>query len=204
MPFSADVIDETTRVLADGNRIHEENHGKLYRDSQGRVRNEMESKPPFPDAPVWSHTTIYDPVQQLTIFLDTRNKVAQVHHMKGMTPAQSVTKPPVRSASPPIDRLKMAATSSEQLGSMDIEGFTVSGTRRTITIQAGAVGNDKPITTVEETWYSPQLKQPLLQKRDDPRMGQTVHKLVNIQVGEPDPLLFQAPPDYEVKDQNPQ
>src|SRR4051812_12204978 len=40
VPFSADVTTETTRILADGNRIHQENHGKIYRDSEGITRTE--------------------------------------------------------------------------------------------------------------------------------------------------------------------
>jgi hypothetical protein len=37
-PFSAEVIDESEQFLADGNRIHRETHGRIFRDSQGRTR----------------------------------------------------------------------------------------------------------------------------------------------------------------------
>ena len=46
VPYSADVITETTRVLADGNRIHQEMHGKQFRDSEGRTRTETEFQMP--------------------------------------------------------------------------------------------------------------------------------------------------------------
>ncbi|MDZ7637787.1 MAG: hypothetical protein U5J83_05990, partial [Bryobacterales bacterium] len=40
-PYSAEAVSETTRVLADGTRIRNENRSKIYRDSEGRVRKEQ-------------------------------------------------------------------------------------------------------------------------------------------------------------------
>jgi hypothetical protein len=88
----------------------------------------------------------------------------------------------------------------EDLGTMEMEGFTVKGTKYTRTIPAGMIGNEQPITSVSETWMSPVLHTVLLQKHDDPQSGQRVMKLLNIQTTEPDPSLFQVPPDYTVKD----
>ena len=39
-PFSADIVTETIQTLPDGNRIVPGAQGRLYRDSQGRTRNE--------------------------------------------------------------------------------------------------------------------------------------------------------------------
>ena len=85
---------------------------------------------------------------------------------------------------------------------MEIEGFTVKGTRLTTTIGAGAMGNDKPMTTTSERWFSEDLKMDLLTKSSNPESGQHVRKLVNIRSGDPDPLLFQVPVDYTVKEQD--
>ena len=35
-PFSADVINQHSKVLADGNRIDQETHGKMYRRFAGK------------------------------------------------------------------------------------------------------------------------------------------------------------------------
>jgi hypothetical protein len=35
---------------------------------------------------------------------------------------------------------------------------------------------------------------------ENPEVGKHVRKLVNIRAGEPDPLLFQIPPDFKVKE----
>src|SRR5262249_7288064 len=39
-PFSADILSETVQALPDGNRIVQRAEGRIYRDSQGRTRNE--------------------------------------------------------------------------------------------------------------------------------------------------------------------
>jgi hypothetical protein len=83
---------------------------------------------------------------------------------------------------------------------MEIEGFVVTGKRLTHTIETGRIGNDRPLTTATETWFSPDLQMPLLTKAEDPQFGQHVRKLVNIRTGDPDPALFQIPSDYTVRD----
>lgn len=89
---------------------------------------------------------------------------------------------------------------TEDLGQQTIEGVTATGTRKTITIPAGQIGNEQPIQIVSENWYSPELKMTVWSKRDDPRIGETEFKLTNIQRGEPAASLFQVPAGVEVRD----
>jgi hypothetical protein len=91
---------------------------------------------------------------------------------------------------------------TEDLGTQSIEGVSAQGTRKTITIPAGQVGNEQPIYVVSETWYSPELKTTVMSKRNDPRVGETEFKLTNIQRGEPDASLFQPPPGIEINEPN--
>lgn len=86
----------------------------------------------------------------------------------------------------------------ESLGSQLIEGVSAEGTRVTVTIPAGAIGNERPIQTVSETWYSPQLQTIIMSRQEDPRMGETVFRLTNLSLTEPPAALFQIPPDYKV------
>ncbi len=65
---------------------------------------------------------------------------------------------------------------------------------------AGTIGNDKPITTSSEVWFSSDLKMDLLTSSESPESGKHVHKLLNIHTGDPDPLLFQVPTDFTVKE----
>ena len=52
---------------------------------------------------------------------------------------------------------------------------------------------------VTERWYSPELQAALMIKRIDPRTGESVFQLTNIQKQEPAATLFQVPSDYTVK-----
>jgi hypothetical protein len=89
---------------------------------------------------------------------------------------------------------------TESLGKQTIEGVEAEGQRITVTIQAGKIGNERPIVTVNERWYSPELQTVVLSKNSDPRIGETTFKLINIDRNEPDPSLFQVPADYTVEE----
>ena len=87
---------------------------------------------------------------------------------------------------------------TESLGRQSIEGVPADGTRTTMTIPAGRMGNELPIQIVSEHWYSPELQTMVLSRRSDPRMGETVTKLTNVSRNEPSRILFEAPADYKV------
>ena len=89
-------------------------------------------------------------------------------------------------------------TKVEDLGTQTIEGVSAKGTRKTITIPAGQIGNEQPINIVSETWYSPELQLTVMSKRNDPRVGETEFRMTNIQRVEPDASLFQPPPGVEI------
>ena len=66
------------------------------------------------------------------------------------------------------------------------------------------MGNDRPITTVHETWMSPELNMAISTKISDPRSGESTTKLTNISRAEPDPALFQVPAGYSVAEEQKQ
>jgi hypothetical protein len=90
----------------------------------------------------------------------------------------------------------------ESLGTQLIEGVQAEGTRTTHTIPAGTIGNERPIQIVSERWFSPELQTVVMTKHSDPRMGETVYHLTNINRNEPSPTLFQAPADYTAAPEN--
>ena len=227
-PFSADVIDENDRFLADGNHIHRESRGKWFRDSEGRTRNEMEVPMGRPaDGAPFVHITIIDPVLGKFISLDPQEKRATVlstglgasagGSVRPVPPAANmIARPPapgeqgvllLRDMQPSQGNSgtpRVELTSREDLGTMEIEGFTVTGRRFTHTVPAGQMGNDKPMTTTSERWFSAELQMDLLTKSESPESGLHTHKLVNIRTSDPDPLLFQVPADYKVKEAQPE
>jgi hypothetical protein len=84
----------------------------------------------------------------------------------------------------------------ESLGSQVVNGVMADGTRVTQTIPAGDFGNDRPITSVTESWFSPDLRLTVLYRRSDPREGDVTTQYAGIKRGEPDASLFQVPAGY--------
>jgi hypothetical protein len=81
-----------------------------------------------------------------------------------------------------------------------IDGVAVDGRTARTVIPAGQVGNEQPITIVDEQWRSADLNVLVLTRHADPRTGESSYRLINIIRAEPDPSLFMVPPDYTVKD----
>jgi hypothetical protein len=225
-PYSAEAVTQTTQTLADGNRIVNKSTSKIYRDSAGRERREQplpsfEATPAGDTAPVM--IMISDPVAKVNYSLESRSKTATKMAGGSGAPQMRVNVGAVGGAftrvlSAPAaggvtsfgnqtffyqGRLAMApepAQKKEDLGKSTIEGVPVDGTRTTITIPAGQVGNERPIEVVSERWYSPELQVLVMSKDTDPRMGETVYQLTNLSRVEPLSSLFEVPPDYQVND----
>jgi hypothetical protein len=88
----------------------------------------------------------------------------------------------------------------ESLGTQFMEGVAVEGTRTTLTIPAGQIGNELPINMVSERWFSPDLKVLVMSRQSDPRFGETTYRLTNINRSEPSPQLFEIPANFTVVD----
>lgn len=197
-PFTATMTVRRTQTLADGNQIDRSTSGTIARDSQGRVRREMT----LPAIGAYATSNqgaphvifISDVVSGMQYILDPNRKVAHEvrlrMHIKraGMQKNRSDTS--VRNAG------EVATTS---LGTQTIDGVSAQGTRYTRTIPAGQIGNEKPIVITTERWYSPDLQMYVMTKTTDPVRGDSIRQLTNIQMGEPDPTLFQVPAGYTVE-----
>ncbi len=214
-PFSAEVVTLYDRALDNGGHIHRETRGEIYRDSQGRMRTESETPPVQPGTDKFDHVTISDPVQRVIINLNRKTKTATIFHLgRGMTapittanvtgsPVNVVPVPPGLKAGERSPTHGPVETRTESLGNKYIEGVNAVGTRMTRIIDAGSMGNDKPIVSVTETWFSPELKMTVLTENDDGQSGHSTMKLIHITHTEPIAQLFQVPSDYTVKDTEP-
>jgi hypothetical protein len=150
---------------------------------------------------------IQDPVAGFQYTLDIQNHVAHrvALQVADATPGRVTVAPRVVSAAngggaQVQDNLHPQA-SSEALGQQMIEGVMTEGRRTTVTYPAGSRGNDRPIVTTSEQWYSKELRLTVLSRRSDPRSGDSITRFTNISRTEPDPALFQVPPDYTIVDE---
>jgi membrane-associated protease RseP (regulator of RpoE activity) len=87
---------------------------------------------------------------------------------------------------------------TESLGQQTIEGVNAEGTRMTSTIEAGEIGNDRPIQIVDERWYAHDIETSVKWTHSDPRTGHETLQLTSISRVEPTPDLFQVPPGYQI------
>jgi hypothetical protein len=185
MPYSAEMVTESTQILSDGTKLTRRTTGMIYRDDEGRTRREQSGATAGPFA------TSGD--MQRLIFIN--DPVAGTSSTIIPDSDTTLTKaiPTVNNDEPPETEGSSENSTSESLGKEVIEGFVAEGTRTTILIPAGRIGNDKPIEIVHERWYSPELQTILLSKHRDPRWGETVYKLHNIDRSAPDQSLFSLP-----------
>jgi hypothetical protein len=225
-PYSAQAVNEMVQTLGDGNHITHNSSTTLYRDGQGRERREEAGsdgtvRSIFISDPVEgvSYTLMPNSKEARknnrravgfsyatapprigvgvgtgtgaggTVTTDTQTFVMNSSGGNG-TEAFFFSNQEVSSG-----KIKPVV---EQLGTQMIEGVKAEGTRTTVTIPAGQMGNELPIVTVTERWYSPELQVMVMNKRTDPRTGTSTYKLTNIIRSEPSPTMFEVPSDYKV------
>jgi hypothetical protein len=208
-PYSAEIVNESVQMLSDGNRIVHRSTSRVYRDSEGRTRREEDR------ASGSAAITITDPVTGSSWSLDVDTHEAR---QGPVLPRLFEGTLGLYRARSELDRLTIVVngqmnqfnvvrppdgTSAEQraedhLAARTIEGLRVEGIRRTTTIPAGAIGNERPIVVTSDEWTSPELKVLVLSESNDPRTGTSTYKLVNVKRGDPPSSLFQVPADYTV------
>ena len=196
-PFTASFSTQETQTLTDGNKIETSTTVTMARDAQGRTRRDMT----LPAIGPWAAagktppqvSFINDPVAGTGYILEADTKTARL--MRGGHRGEGKGGPGGEGKGAEAKN----ETTTESLGTQTISGISTQGTRYTRTIPAGVMGNEKPIVIVTERWYSPDLQITVMTKRTDPRMGETVFQLTNIQKQVPAATLFQVPSDYTMQ-----
>lgn len=225
-PYSADQVTETTQVLADGNRIHQVHTSKVFRDSDGRVRTEQSlgGLGPLASATARQERVVFinDPVSGQNLALNPRERTAtrtRYQRPGPPTPEPARGRPqqasaPGRAGAPPSGPAgrtggrpdanhRPAGRQNgkvESLGRQNFDGVSAEGTRTTVTIPAGEIGNEQPIQMVSEVWISAELQTVVYSRQSDPSVGETIFKLTNISRAEPAAALFQAPAEFRVNE----
>jgi hypothetical protein len=201
LPFTATVSVQNSQVLADGNQIQNTSTGTLARDSQGRTHRDMTLPAigPMAGRSAPHVSMINDPVANVHYMLDPDKKEAHEMSWHGHKDGRhGGPKGAAIRAGSHGEEPDQANVTTTSLGVKTFNGVSATGTLVTRTIPAGAIGNQKPIVITNERWYSADLQIVVLSKTSDPRMGDFVRQLTNIQTTEPDPSLFQVPAGYTI------
>lgn len=221
-PFSAQVIIERTQTLANGVHVSSKMTGALYRDGEGRTRQEL------PRDGSTEIVMVNDPVAgvlyQLHMFQHTARKViygdgqrnseleARAHNREmeerrsreieerekhELHLEEAARKVSVERNARTLEPEKRV----ESLGIQTLDGVQAEVKRVTITIPGGREGNDQSFEIISEKWYSPELQVLIMSTHSDPRFGDTVYRLTNINRSEPPRSLFDAPSDFSVTEE---
>jgi len=194
-PFSGTDTIEWTHNLEDGSVVTTHLTAMVARDSEGRIRRERvrfvpansneQSKP--------MEIIISDPAEHTRTTCNIASRHCTVTDYQ--TPVKFSPVP-----AGPLDRGKRFLA-RESLGTNTVDDLNVVGTRETLTINAGVIGNSEPVVTTREFWYSSDLEINLSVTRKDPREGTQTIQLIDLSRDEPDPSLFRVPSDYVIEDQ---
>lgn len=180
-PYSVIQTVTIRRLLPDGDEFTRQTVMRLYRDSAGRTRQDtLDSEGEL------DHSVVTG-LDGATIFLDHQNQLATAGARR---PAAALD----REGDPAQASAAKAGAAVEQLGQRDIEG--VSATGRMVRTRVGGEGENIEVT--KESWYAEEIGMTLYRRHSDPRSGESIVELSELDRSEPDPALFEAPEDYEL------
>jgi hypothetical protein len=201
-PYKAVGTTESITKLLDGNRLVRTYSVRYFRDGQGRTREEREMGPPLQrrnGPPPFTSVTINDPISAKSYHLDPQHKyfaplpALRINIVQGPVPAPlhviQLGSMGGAQGPPPFDE-------SVPLGERIIEGMKAVGSRFELTIEAGDIGNERPIAVTSEQWFSPELGVVLFATQQSPVGSEITYRLEHIERAEPDAELFVVPRDY--------
>lgn len=193
-PFSANTATDWVRTLPDGSTTTLHLDATLARDSRGRVYRERHNFVPAGStdrAPMYE-IHLFDPEARSQMLCNGRTYTCILSDYTPKTFFEATPEGTYDHGTRTLTR--------ERLGSDVIEGIYVTGTRETMTIGAGAAGNEGAIVSTREYWYSDELQTNLAVTRIDPLEGKQVIRLSHISRDEPDRHRWDVPIGFTVRD----
>ena len=197
-PFSLTLVTEWSRSLGNGGSFTLTNQRRIVRDTRGRIYQERWILVPK-GGDVKSHMDVFqitDPEQHTWYNCATATKVCELLNYRLTTEGNFQ---PAIGTSGPLANGK-GSRQHEDLGMNSTDGVDTHGYRETMTILPGAMGNDKPMVTTREFWYSPELAINLISIVDSPQSGKQVFLAKDLATSEPEPSFFVVPDDYKIVD----
>jgi hypothetical protein len=192
-PLSVEIVEERTTKLSDGTSKTEVLTSKVYRDGAGRMRTEMEVAGENGESGAIVNL-MNRPDGFMAILVPAEkgggrfllSKKQQSEGGFSFTTIDPLIKSPGKKTS-----------KTESLGKQTIEGIEFDGERITTTVA------DQPsIIGVQDHWVARDLGLFGREKSSGPDLESTA-KIHNVDRHDPDPALFTPPPDYDIRDLNP-
>jgi hypothetical protein len=208
LPYTAELRITTVHTLADSTTITRQTKMVKARDAQGRILTVTSSIPEPDSQPDGFLIGIVNDSANDT-FTSWESRTHQAVIRQGPPPGQmqgcwadnnGTNLMNYSGTTPPNQQNQQSVKPTEEnLGTKMIDGVLAVGHRRTWVTPAGTVGNSAPLVRTEEVWSAPSLGgQTLSLVNDDPQNGKQTTELVSLTLGEPQPSLFQPPPEYEI------
>jgi hypothetical protein len=197
-PFSLTLAAEWTRSMANGGTFTLVNERHIMRDSKGRIYQERWILVPK-GGKVKSEMNVFqitDPDQHTWYNCEVRTRVCELltYHLT----AEQNYQPPIGTSGPLPNG--NGFRQHEDLGASNIASIDTHGYRETTTINTGVMGNDRPMVSMREFWYSRELGINLMSIVDEPSSGRQVFTVKDLSTSEPEPGLFGVPGAYTVVD----
>jgi hypothetical protein len=187
IPLWGEQVDERSHRLAAGDST-EVISSTVYRDSVGRLRIDSVRQCGLERATL---SYIVDPTEVSRTVLLSDLKLAYRAAVPGPGSSAVLGLHGIGAGVSPVHNW---ITVQEDLGSKTIDGIEYEGSRIRQTAQDGS-----GLTNTVEQWLSRKLQLVGMATATGP-YGTHRAKILNVHLGEPDPLLFSVPPDYNVVD----
>jgi hypothetical protein len=208
-PFQAERVTTRTGYPSKFATIFEDHPQLIARDGQGRVRIDrvtgkfkMQSGPEQGQELQQHIISICDPVAQTLTQLDTLNKTAKITHSRVPTASsKGFAQPHLSLCALKARMANMLVGKTEDLGHQTIDGFDAQGFRTAIPVLTTTTPQDPINGATREEWCAEELSV-VLQETTVSSHGQEKSQLslAKIERVEPDPTLFQIPPDYTISE----
>lgn len=212
-PYSAKQTEVTLRITTNGTRYINTVNVLLYRDAAGRTREEMSGRTVSGNS--FRSVTVLDPIAgtslvwpvsddptkkfvTISTLPDTQKITEPVSSRFGLPPVA----PPTAKAEPIPYACPRCTIMTEYFSARPINGISALGSRTTRTYQIGKKenGQDFVASSINETWTSPDLRINVRSISDLPEYGRMTFDVTEIVPGPQDPVLFQAPAGYQIRD----
>jgi hypothetical protein len=202
-PFAAKVDVFSSQLLSNGETEVRTTINRIARDSSGRIHNERRRlvPPGHIGEPTLSETHVYDPATRLNVWMNPFTHVAREMVLRAPLAAPQ--------AAPSTGGVKMGSglgasgVTEEDLGTKPLNGLELKGTRKSRTIAKELSGTGKPVVVVDEYWYSPELSIYVVVRHEDPRTGEQLVVVSEVDRREPNPDLFTVPSNFKIADETP-